>query len=102
MTSTQLSLVPLAGGKPRVLLSFGTGAGSATGFACDGRNVFLHMQPVTTLLVEHIYRIDLETPTTRKLIYRSGSLTHMITGMSLDAQQNLLIAEIEVFSTVKS
>jgi hypothetical protein len=100
LTSTQLSLVPLSGGKPRVLLSFGTGTGSATGFACDGRNVFLHMQPVTTLLAEHIHRIDLETPKTKKLIYRSGSLTHMITGMSLDAQQNLLIVEIEVFSGV--
>lgn len=93
LTDTQLSLLPLAGGKPRVLMTFKGTNGIAHGFACDGRFVYLQMAPNVAVFAEHVLRVDLEQLTSRSLVYRSASVLKQISGVSFANDGNLLIVE---------
>jgi hypothetical protein len=100
LTTTQLSSIPLTGGKTTVVMKFDTNTGAPFNFACDGRNVYVNMQPTVTLLAEHILHIDLEAPQFRTVIYQTGGITHFIPSLTINPDGNLLITESEAFSGV--
>jgi hypothetical protein len=100
LTTTQLSSIPLTGGKTTVVVKFDTNTGMPFNFACDGRNVYVNMQPTVALLAEHILHIDLEAPQFRTVIYQTGGITYFIPSLTINPDGNLLITESEAFSGV--
>ncbi|MCB9869915.1 MAG: hypothetical protein H6837_08655 [Planctomycetes bacterium] len=99
LTDTRLVLAPLAGGPPRTVIAFANQT-EATNFACDGRRIYLHMQPTVNILADHVLEVDIESPSSRRLVYQAAGITDLVTAVSLDGAGNLLISENEAFSGV--
>lgn len=100
LTSIQLSMVSKNGGTPRVLRKFDSTTGMATDFACDGRNLYVHMQPTRAILADHVSWSHLEDPANTLLIYTSPSLTYLVSSLILGLNSHPLLVESEAFSGV--